>query len=74
MMRPGEVWHGMWKCLCEFLVLWHCLGSRSHVEEPMPVGDPVHAYRSRSQVEGPLHACSVPSYFVKAYTCIYLYR
>ena len=61
MIRPGEVWYGMWKCLGEFRVLRHCLGlwSRSHVEKPMSVGDPVHAYRSRSQIEGPLLACSV---------------
>ena len=26
MIRPGEVLHGMWKCLCEFHVLWHCFG------------------------------------------------
>ena len=47
MIRPGEVWHGMWKCLCEFHVLWHCLGlwSRSHVERPMSNGSPVHTYR-----------------------------
>ena len=58
MIRPGEVWHGMWKC---FHVVWHCLGqwSRSHVEKPMPVEGPVHTYRTRSQVGGPLHVCSV---------------
>ena len=57
MISPGEVW----KCLCEFHVLWHCFGlwSRSHVEKSMTVGGPVHTYRTRSQVEGPLHACSV---------------
>ena len=59
-IRPGEVWHGMWKCLYEFHVLWHCLGlwSRSHVEKPMSVGDPVHTYRTHSRIEGPSHACS----------------
>ena len=36
MIRPGEVWHCIWKCLCEFHVLWHYreLRSRSHVEKP----------------------------------------
>ena len=29
---------------------------------PMSVGGPVHTYRTRSQVEGPLHACSVHMY------------
>ena len=52
-IRPGEVWHGMCECLCEFHVLWNCLGlwSRSHVEKLMSVGGPVHTYRTRSQVE-----------------------
>ena len=64
MIRRGEVWHGMWKCLYEFQVLWHCLGvwSCSRLEKPMSFGYPVHTYRSRSQVEGPLHACSVHMY------------
>ena len=64
MIRPGEVWHGMWKCWCEFYVLWHCLGlcSRAHVEKPMSVGGPIHRYRTHSQVEGLLHACSVHMY------------
>ena len=45
--------------------MWiYCLGllSRSHVEKPMSVGGPVHTYRTRSQVEWPLHACSVHMY------------
>ena len=59
-----SVWHGMWKCLCEFHVWWYCLGlwSRSHVEKPMSVGGPVDTYRTRSRVEGPSHACSVHMY------------
>ena len=64
MIRPGEVWHGMWKCLCEFHVLWHCHGlwSRSHVEKPLSVAGLVHTYRTRSQVERSLYACSVDMY------------
>ena len=51
----GRVLHDMWKCLCEFHVLWHCLGlwSRSHAEKPMSVESPVHTYRPRSQLERP---------------------
>ena len=64
MIRSGKVWHGMWKCLCVFHILWHCLGlwSRSHLEKPMSAGGPVHTYKTRLQVEGPLHACSVHRY------------
>ena len=64
MIRSGELWNGMWKCVCEFHVLWHCLGlwCRSHVEKSMSVGGPVHTYRTRLQVEGPLHACTVHMY------------
>ena len=83
-IKSGEVWHIMWKCLCEFHVLWHCLGLwyRSHVEKLMSVGSPVHTYRTRSQVEGPLHACSVHMYsscslvnweIVNIYSCISLF-
>ena len=63
-IRHGKVWHGMWKYLCDFHVLWHCLRqwSRSHVEKTMSVGGHVHTNRTRSQVEGPLHACSVHIY------------
>ena len=38
------------------------LWSRAHMEKPMSVGGPVHTYRTRSQVEGPLHACSFHMY------------
>ena len=64
LIRNGKVWHGIWRCLCEFHVLCHCLGlwSRSHMEKPMSFVGPVHTYRIRSQVEGPLHACSVHMY------------
>ena len=38
-------WRGMWKCLCEFHVLWHCLGlwSRSHVEKLFTCTAPDHS-------------------------------
>ena len=29
-MVYDNAWRGMWKCLCEFHVLWHCLGLWSH--------------------------------------------
>ena len=48
MIRPGEVLHGMCKCLCEFIALGY---GPVHVEKPMSVGGPVHTYRTRSQVE-----------------------
>ena len=50
MIRPGEVWHGIWKCLCEFHVYGIALGY-----------GPVHMWRSRCQLEvlftrtGPFH-------------------
>ena len=61
LITVGEAWHGIQKCICEFHVLWHCLGlwSRSHV---MSVGGPVLTYMIRSQVEGPLHARYVHMY------------
>ena len=58
MIRPGEVCGmvcGNDYVLLHFLGLWSC----SHVEKPMSVGGPVHTHRTRSQVEGPLHACSI---------------
>ena len=67
MIWPGEVCHGMWNGIVLY-ALRHChrLQSRSHVhvamEWPKSVGDPVHTYRTHSQVEGFLHACSVHTY------------
>ena len=57
MVWPVEVYNGMWKVI-ELHALSHCHGikSRSHMECPMSIGVPVHTYRTRSQVEGLLHA------------------
>ena len=54
-----EVCHGMWKNI-ELHALRHCHGLQ--LEWPMSTGGPVHTYRTRSQVEGILHACSVHTY------------
>ena len=43
-ITPGEVWHGMWKCLCEFHVLWHCFGLWSRADV---------SWRSNSLIQDP---------------------
>ena len=66
-MVYDKAWRGMaWYMEMLMLIscLWHCLRlwCRSHVEKPMSVGGPVHTYRTRSQLQGPLHARSVHIY------------
>ena len=43
-------------------LLWASIYSRSHVAWPMSVGGHVHTYRTRSQVEGLFHVCSIHMY------------
>ena len=64
-MVYDKAWRGMvcGNAYVNFMFYGIVLGY-GHVEKPMSVGGPVHTYMymTRSQVEGPLHACSVHMY------------
>ena len=63
MIRPGDVDMVCGNAYMNFMFL-HSLGLLypSHGKKPMSFGGPVHTYRTRSQVEGPLHVCPVHMY------------
>ena len=64
--RYVMAWRGMsWYVVRHSITCFKALSwaiSRSHVEWSMSAGGSVHMYRTSSQVDGLLHACSVHTY------------